>query len=258
VNLGGTNPASYITVYVYSSYGISMQAYGCSTYFAGSEGMCGSWDRGDAFLKDGSRFKITGDYENDKMRSIALAQSWQVPVSKSLLWDPSTVCDPSSSCGEGNVFDCEADRRYLQASDGCERTCADITVPKFREQCEKDVLLTGDTTWACTANYVEPVIAVDRVILSPVAVNVKWYVDWKNERCAQDCDEALAPSCGGNAYKWDRLCDDDVTCCKNSLSYKNVDWCQASSLGNLYLGTGRFYVNEKSWYVHFHKRACIK
>eukprot|EP00804_Cyclotella_cryptica_P008054 CCRYP_004558-RC/>CCRYP_004558-RC protein AED:0.04 eAED:0.04 QI:1123/1/1/1/1/0.8/5/276/517 len=247
ISLAGTNPASFITIYVYSTYGISMQAYGCSAYFAGSEGMCGSWDRGEAFLKDGSRFKITGDYEYDKSRSIALARSWQVPISNSLLWDPSDVCDPSSNCGEGEVFACEADRRYLQANAGCTRSCADITIQQFREQCEKDVALTGDETWACGASYVSPVIAVDRVIPSPVIVNEKWYVDWKDERCVQDCDVGMAPSCGGYANKWNKLYADAATCCKSTLSYKNVDWCEESSLRNLYLGTGRFYVNEKSW-----------
>lgn len=257
INLGGTNIASYIKVYVWPSYGISMQAYGCSTYFAGSEGMCGSWNKGDAFLKDGSRFVITGNYNDDKMRSIALAQSWQIPVSSSLLWNPSSICDPSSSCGQGEVFACEADRRRVQASAGCSRSCADITVPQFREQCEKDVTLTGDKTWACAASYVAPVIAVDRVIPSPVNITVtsKWYVDWKEEHCVHDCDVWLAPSCGGSANKWDRLYADAATCCKSTLSYKNADWCEATSLKNLYLGSGKIYVDEKSWYVHFPDRC---
>lgn len=235
-----------------------MSANGCSKYFAGSEGMCGSWDKGGALLKDGSRFQITMDYQFDKQRSIALAQSWQVPISKSLLWDPSSICDSSSSCGAGQVFACESVRRRVQTNAGCTRKCADITVAQFREQCETDVSLTGDATWACAASYVAPIIAADRVIPTPVTGNGKWYVDWKNEHCVQDCDDALAPSCGGYAYKWDRLYADEVTCCKNSLSYKNADWCKESSLGNLYLGTGRFYVDEKSWYVHFHYKAFIK
>lgn len=257
VNLSGTDPESYIRVHV-EPYGISMQAYGCSRYFAGSEGMCGSWDRGDAFLKDGPRFLITGNYEYDRDRSIELATSWQVPVGESLLWDPSTVCDPSSFCGEGQVFDCDADRRRIEANPDCDKSCDEITVVQFREQCKIDVALTDDKTWACGASYVSPIIAMDGVIPDPVTVKQKWYVDWKLEHCVQDCDVGLAVSCGGYANEFDKLYDDAATCCKSTLSHKNLNFCQETSLGNLYLGSMRFYMDEKSWYVTFFMNKLLK
>ena len=78
-------------------------------------------------------------------------------MADSLMEPPSEVCDASSSCGQsGDTFQCENTRR-LQDVD-CDRTCDDIDIPLFREQCELDVKLTNDPSWACEPNYVDPVV----------------------------------------------------------------------------------------------------
>ena len=224
-----------------------MQAYGIGEIFGGSEGMCGSFDEGGTLFKDGSRFNLSGNYQDDMSRSIALAANWQVPVATSLLWVPSSICDASSTCGAaatGATFTCDAVRRRLAVNPGCTRTCTDITVPQFREQCEKDVELAGDATWACAPTYVNPVIATDRV--NPGYG--EWYVDWSKEHCLQDCatGPAAAASCGGSAENWETLYNDADSCCEARLPYKNSDWCKETSLGNSYPGTGKFYVDHTS------------
>jgi len=152
IALGSEAEKSYIRLYQ-RSYGITMVAYGCSFYFAGSEGMCGSWDDGGVNFADGTPMDLSGDYVDKKARATALAQSWMIDPSKSHLWDPSTICDPSANCGTtevGEVIPCNAVRtRRLQVNPGCTLTCADINIEQYREQCELDVLITGDPSWAC-------------------------------------------------------------------------------------------------------------
>jgi len=160
ITLGDTDPVSYIQVYVTTG-GISMNAFGCNNYFGGSEGMCGSFDTGGALYKDGTVVPFTGNYAADKITATSLAESWKI-TSGSLLINPSLVCDPSSSCGPGETFLCDDDRRRLQLNPGCTRACDDIAVQQFKDQCEKDIQVTGDPTWACAPAYIDPVIAVDR------------------------------------------------------------------------------------------------
>jgi len=160
IALGNEAEKSYIRIYQ-RSYGITMVANGCTFYFAGSEGMCGSWDDGGVNLSDGTPIDLSGDQGDDdkKARAFALAQSWMIDPAESHLWDPSTICDPTANCGptgggEG-VFPCNAVRnRRLQVNPGCTLTCADINIEQYREQCELDVLSTGDPSWACADAYI--------------------------------------------------------------------------------------------------------
>lgn len=182
VHLGGLLPASYIRVHL-ESYGISMTAYGCAYFFAGSEGMCGSWDSNGVRFRDGTNMTNTWN-------TIALAIDWQIPSGQSLLWNPSTICDPSPRCGPGELFACEDWRRQLrEVNPGCTNSCSDIGIQQFSEQCKRDIDITGDSSWACAGAYEDPIIATDRVIANtttppptphPVGINggcYKSYVD---------------------------------------------------------------------------------
>lgn len=228
---------------IYST-GIRMTASGCSTLFGGSLGMCGSFDEGGVKFQNGERFELFRDWQEMLNDAPNLAKSWQVTGEANILPDPSPICDASPSCGEpGDVFDCvSAKRRHLQVNPGCTRTCADINIPQFRQQCEKDIEITGDVTWACEPAYINPIIATDRITPG----YGRWYVSWQDEHCYQDCD-SNSPSCGGNAQPWQELYDDPATCCFEQLSYKNADWCKESSLGNNYPGSGQFYVDNPNW-----------
>jgi len=160
-NLKGPTQASYIRV-EQESYGIWMTAYGCDYFFAGSEGMCGSWDSNDVRFRDGTTMDMSGDYDDRKSKATAFASDWQIPSDQNLLWNPSNICDPSSACESYELFACEDWRRKLQVvNPGCSKSCSDIGIQQFIEQCEKDVEITGDSSWACTGAYEDPVIVLE-------------------------------------------------------------------------------------------------
>ena len=75
-----------------------------------------------------------------------------------------------------------------------------------------------------------------------------WYVDWSSEHCRQDCATGpdASASCGGPAENWGTLFSDAATCCNNIATHKNADWCEETSLGNSYPGSGKFYVDPTS------------
>ena len=147
---------SYIRI-MDSQWGISLNAYGRGEFFENSRGMCGSWSAGGVRFKNGTSFDTSGGYWATQEHSPALAQDWMVPVADSLMEPPSEVCDASSSCGQsGDAFQCEDTRRLQDVE--CDRTCFDIEIPLFREQCELDVEQTGDPSWACEPNYIDPIV----------------------------------------------------------------------------------------------------
>lgn len=138
--------------------------------------MCGSFDYGGVKKADGTSFPLTGVYETDKTNSINLAISWMIAPANSLFDDPSAICDPSSSCGgAGDAFACDAIRRQLQVNPGCTRTCTDIDAQfqQFREQCQKDIDLTGDDTWACAPAYLNPTVSFERNVPTQLVWDLK-------------------------------------------------------------------------------------
>jgi len=168
---------SFIKVNAMSS-GLSVQVQGQGSTFTDSEGMFGSWNYGGARFLNGTVFDLSGGYWDVRGRSIELAESWKVPSADSLMDSPSDVCLPSPECIDDDAtFECEenesgdenesdenenrrlGDGRKLQREvyPDCTRTCDDITVPLLREICERDKEITGDPTWACEPNYVDPV-----------------------------------------------------------------------------------------------------
>lgn len=220
-----------------------MTVFGCNFLLAGSEGMCGSWNNRGARFKDGTPMDLSGSYFDRRSRAMDLAQSWKIEPSQSLLWNPSNECDPSPGCGLGETFACDSLRaRRLEVNPGCTRRCSDISIPQFREQCEKDIELTGDASWACEPTYVDPIIALDRTPFGS-----KWYVHHHSERCVSDCEPAGSGTCGGDAQSWEILYNDAATCCRDRLAWKNHQWCEATSLGIDYPGSGKFYINQNSW-----------
>ena len=159
---------SYIRIMVTPS-GISLNAYGRGEFFENSRGMCGSWSTGGVRFQDGTQFDTSGGYFATQERSPALAKDWMVPESDSLMEPSSAVCDASSSCGQsGDTFQCEDTRRLQNVE--CDKTCSDIGIPLFREQCELDIQLTGDLSWACEPNYVDPVVTPSPVSSSGIYI----------------------------------------------------------------------------------------
>lgn len=149
--LGSTIPETHITVLA-SDWALWFTASGCETFFGGAEGMCGSFDQGGINDSNGNPQTIltpgwspnNNNYAANLATGAVLAQSWMIASGESMFSDPSTICDASASCGNPNdVFTCDATRRHLQVSPGCTKTCADIPIQQFEDQCERDIDITG-------------------------------------------------------------------------------------------------------------------
>lgn len=249
----GEGNTSYLYIYRHPKWA-RFSAHGCEAFFGGSEGMCGSFNDCGVNYEDGTAFDISGNYWAKRNRATDLALSWQVPSSSSLLIPPSSFCDPSPICGGPSPFPCDAIDRRLQVDPDCTRTCDDIPIQQFQDQCQIDIEITGDQTWACQEAYTNLILAGDpNSNNNPNPSNTgsvgfgKWYVDWKDDHCLQDCDVGVAASCGGRARNWDDLYDSASACCQYKLPYKNLQWCLGGSLGASYPGSGKFYVDSTNW-----------
>jgi hypothetical protein len=142
--------------------GLSIQVFGHGSYFCGSEGMFGSWNNGGVRFPNGTAFDLSGGWAGTRTRSIELAKAWMVPVTDSLLTNPSNICDASSSCGQPNdAFACTDTRRLRDLqTEPCETTnCDFIQNDILRGSCEVDLILSNnDTQWTCQPSYTNPVI----------------------------------------------------------------------------------------------------
>ncbi len=162
------DPNNFIKINTWA-YGISVQVQGTGTFFAGSEGMFGSWDHGFVRFRNGTIFDTSGGFAATAATSIDLALDWMVPVSDSILFNPSNQCDASSSCGTGNPFSCtdvrrnleifESDSKNRKLATSCGKTCADITEPMTQLMCMEDMILSGgDEEWACDLAKLDPIV----------------------------------------------------------------------------------------------------
>lgn len=206
--------------------------------------MCGSWNDGGlrnrklAGQAMGDLIDLSGDYDEKRGKSTAAAESWKIPLTESELWEPSDICDHSPVCGGGNAFPCGSTRRHLThvQPPPCDRTCDDVSIPVFREQCEFDNDRTG-LNWACEPNYLDPVM-VPRYsrLFNTGTGSGEWYVNWADEHCAND----------GLAGNWQTLFGSALECCRQTLPYKSLEWCEAKSREIFYQGTGKYYVDHQS------------
>ena len=55
----------------------------------------------------------------------------------------------------------------------------------------------------------------------------KWYVDWTDSKCVQDC-VGTSQSCGGIAEGWDELHSSQEECCEKKLSWLKKRECLTS------------------------------
>ncbi|KAL7471237.1 hypothetical protein ACHAXS_011542 [Conticribra weissflogii] len=80
--------------------------------------------------------------------------------------------------------------------------------------------------------------------ISQLGYTDKWYVDYQNNRCQQDCVAASNSPCAGNPTDMSvTLYADANKCCADKLSYLNAATCYANSLGIAPTGSGKFYVD---------------
>jgi len=186
-----------------SGTGMSVSVHGQGYIFTDSEGMFGSWNYGGVRYSNGTVFDLSNGYWDVRERAIELAESWMVPQQDSLMDSPSTVCDPHPECGPDELFDCNevGNRlRRLEINPGCDKTCDDIPSALLREACEKDLELTGDATWACEADYVDPIIVESNECEFEKLDDGECYKDGNNCQrlggfCKLDCESTDYHAC---------------------------------------------------------------
>ncbi|KAL7468994.1 hypothetical protein ACHAXS_009230 [Conticribra weissflogii] len=80
--------------------------------------------------------------------------------------------------------------------------------------------------------------------------SAKWYVDYANSKCVQDCASSTSPAgCtnfGGLATPADVLYPDAASCCTAKLSSIAKGFCEAKSTGTTYAGSMKWYVDYEN------------
>ena len=113
---------------------------------------------------------LSGGYWDRRDRATGLALSWKVPddTDPSYLEPPSSTCDATASCGGPGEFPCDAVDRRLQrtieyVNPGCTRTCDDIPINVFRDQCEKGKSLLSMTFYSHTTTTYNKRLTYDMI-----------------------------------------------------------------------------------------------
>jgi len=83
----------------------------------------------------------------------------------------------------------------------------------------------------------------------------KFYVDYSDNACKQDCAAASNTNCGGNpSDKSIQLFDTAAACCSGKLSYLNQAQCESKST----TGSAASATGSSKWYVDWSISKCVK
>jgi hypothetical protein len=83
----------------------------------------------------------------------------------------------------------------------------------------------------------------------------KFYVDYGNQACKQDCAAASGTNCAGNpGDKSSQLFSTAAECCSSKLSYINKAQCEAKST----TGSAASAAGSDKWYVDWSISKCVK
>jgi len=77
-------------------------------------------------------------------------------------------------------------------------------------------------------------------------VSRKWFVNYAEGVCHQDCEVGTGPSCALNADPAVTYYDTPQECCSSKLGYRSQPLCVADSTHAVYEGTGRYYVDYRN------------
>mmetsp|Transcript_28994 Transcript_28994/g.53002 ORF Transcript_28994/g.53002 Transcript_28994/m.53002 type:complete len:675 (-) Transcript_28994:143-2167(-) len=77
-------------------------------------------------------------------------------------------------------------------------------------------------------------------------VSRKWFVDYDEGLCHQDCEAGTGPSCAINTDPAVTYYDSPEECCASQLGFRNQPKCHADSTGAPYEGTRRYYVDYRN------------
>lgn len=87
--------------------------------------------------------------------------------------------------------------------------------------------------------------------VTPTGSN-KWYVNWKNEKCMQDCD--VGDTCGGHVTDAHvELYDSVGSCCSTRLGWVASEKCEADSTNTEISSAG-----SGDWYVNHQLNRCVQ
>jgi len=77
-------------------------------------------------------------------------------------------------------------------------------------------------------------------------VSRKWFVEYAEKLCHQDCEVGSGPSCAINNDPAVTYYDTPQQCCQSKLGYRNQNKCLSDSTGDPYEGTSNYYVDYKN------------
>lgn len=78
--------------------------------------------------------------------------------------------------------------------------------------------------------------------LAPTFTN-KFYVDYSNNACKQDCPDTNPAPCGGNPSSDKTLFDNAQSCCREKLSWLDLNVCVSNTNGVAPTGSNLYYVD---------------
>ncbi|KAL7460409.1 hypothetical protein ACHAXS_000861 [Conticribra weissflogii] len=78
----------------------------------------------------------------------------------------------------------------------------------------------------------------------------KWFVNYNNTKCVQDCNDPQYASCRGLASPWEMLYDTANNCCKGKVYWVLSAICVSLLTRNNFDGTGK-------WYVDWEAQDCV-
>ena len=169
-----SSPLQFISINRWS-YNLDVQVQAHGSLFAGSKGMCGSWNSGGVKKRDGSTFPAPDP--------LLYADEWQVQAGEHHFEAPfpAVACSAPPTCGkdlkedlqqkleDGETAEAIIDEtespcgrtggRKLRSS--CRKTCDDIDAvlyPEHKLNCLFDVIVTGKRDFACMPSYAEPLV----------------------------------------------------------------------------------------------------
>lgn len=188
--------------------------------------------------------------------SMALFDTAASCCSNKLGWVSSATCESISATGAAAATGTL--KYYADYSSGtCKKDCA---AANTSPECGGILTNTAgeslfDTSAACCAGKFG---WIDTDLCAAMAVGGytnKFYVDYADKACKQDCAAASNTNCAGNpGDKSTEMFSTAAACCSSKLSYINSAQCEAKST----TGSAASATGSNKWYVDWSISKCVK
>ena len=158
-------------------------------------------------------------------------------------------CDGPPPCG--GKWEAWRGQQYSTAGECCVRNLPFLSL----EQCKFAAQPNGQPSSKPT--FLPSPLPSVHLTLKPTAKPssaFKYYVDWSNLKCVQDCDGP--PPCGGKWVSWKgRRYNTVEECCLKNLPFQSIDNCQLAPGSYPTLKPTPF---GKSWYANYSSMQCVQ